>query len=387
MQSFKIKLSDFVKLLNRVTSLTRGNNSELMLLNIENNNLVVYYKNQVDKTGLKVIFSEIIEIESSIKASIYLPVSELINVKLPNSSKKDLLTCNDITILIEESKLNLKYIHQWKAESKPSVYSLDLLISAEPKKKNEFKEFNNLDFSKAVIVHSSGLSNTLKLINIYSSDATTKQANNILLKVTNNEFLTLSTDSTTAAKVVNKLLNSSPVENISIAVNAGCLKILESFILKSNDELLFYVKNKKVFIKIENSFMIFPISSGEQELEPYMELFDSLPEFLGEIDLEPLTESIKSLISNSKTKFFKLKLDGKSSKDTLNLFSSDGNISNIPINLKTDITGLVDAYLLTNVLSKIDKKDTINIGFDTERNLWCLQLKETNLTFLVQGMS
>jgi hypothetical protein len=387
MQSFKIKLLDFIKLLNKVTLLTRGNNSELMLLNIEQNKLTVYYKNQVDKTGLKIIFSEVIEIESSIKTTVYLPVSELINVKLPSSSKKDTLSSNDITIDIEESKLILTYIHQWKAESKPSVYSLELLTSAEPKKKNEFKEFSNLDFSQAVRVQCSGISNTLKLINIYSSDATTKQANNILLKVSNNEFLTLSTDSTTAAKVVNTVLNSEKVEEISLAVNAGCLKILESFILKSADELLFYVKNKKVFVRVENSFMIFPVSSGEQDLEPYMELFDTLPEVLGEIDLEPLTESIKSLISNSKTKFFKLKLDGKSAKDVLNLSSADGKISNIPINLNKDITGLVDAYLLTNVLSKIDKKDTINIGFDTERNLWCLQLRETNLTFLVQGMS
>lgn len=382
-----IATSTYIELTKNLARLTRGNSEGICKLEVDNNKLTVYYRNSPEKTLLNVSYVDHYEVESSVSRCFFISVQELINVKIPEPGKTGFPKVEKLKLALEDSdSVTISYITHWRPESKPSTTSLKVLYSTPIKALEELEKYKDMAFTKEFSVPAHKLKELFSIINIYSSDATSKSANNILLKSKNNILTALSTDSSTAAKFSIPLDIKGKAE-FEISVSPAVLKLCESFLGKSEDLCVFTIKHNKFFLKLNNSLMLFPTSSNIHELLMYLELFNDLPKIKGEIELKPFADSIKILISNSKTKFFKLKIEG--SNNLLNLSSSgdDGKIVNLPVSLTSTLVGLIDAYLLTNIITKVKNEDRLTLRFDSNRNLWCLALNSVDLTFLIQGMS
>lgn len=387
MSIFKIDTTTYLKLVQNLSRLTRGDSSSVCKVEIENNLLNIYYKNKPEKGLIDVSYLESYQIESQISCSFFITISELTSVKIPSASQNGFPKVETLTLdLSDANYVNLSYNVHWKPESKPSFTSLKLLYCEADKNVEQLLKYNDFSFTKEFKINAQKLKSLLSVINIYSSDATSKIANNILLKVKNNKLIALSTDSSTAAKYITDLENTSNSE-FDVAVPPVALKLCELFLGKSEDFCTFTIKHNKFFLKLNNSLMIFPISSNIEDLLLYLDLFNDLPKVKGEISLKPFSDSVRVLINNSKENFFKLKISG--TKNLLNLSSSsgDGVIQNLPAKLNSKLDGLIDAYLLTNIITKVKNEDVVNILYDSDKNIWCIKLKDVDLTFLIQGMS
>lgn len=389
MANFTIKPETFLSLTSRLTALCRGNVKDTLKLSVKGNQLFVFYKNDQDKSGLSVQYIDSYEVESQIAADIYLNIQELIKINIPSPKQVEYPKISDLTIDLDQDLdyIKVSYSIHWKPGTRPSTTDLKLMLSKPNSRSIEtLDKYLDFEFNKSCIINSSDLKILLSMVNIYSADATSKAANNLLLKSDGTNLTALSTDSSTACKYSLDHKKSNLV--FEAALSPMALKLVEIFVGKDEDvDCEFTIKHNKFYLKTKNHFMFFPLSANIEDLKLYLELFDETLPKLGSVQLKPLAESIKTLINNSKSRFFKLHIVGHENVLNIRTSNEDGQVINLPCKLNKEIDGLIDAYLLTNILKKLSKEDTIILSFEDEKNLWRLDLVNTNLAFLLQGMS